>query len=233
MYPYKSNNDIPPQGSIKNYVPLNKNSKRKGKTMIEKLRKVWFILTGAMVLIQTLIGFYALKADATTTGFKSVISVLFAIYLVAFVVLVVMGLGSKKHSTNALKAYKRSQNIVKRLLTISLLLFNVLVLIKSGAGLKIASAAAIVFNVLLIVIDIKMAELAAKIERKRKKREKIKQERKQMQEQPRNNNVSSENTAIDNKNYNKHKRGWFFGDFSKKINKKDENTTNIKEEDNE
>lgn len=179
--------------------------------MINKLKRIWFLLTTILVLSQTFLTFLFLYRQAKEYKvLPKVVMVLALIYIVAFIVLMLMSLHAKKYSKEALSGYKRSQKAIKRFLNLVILSLNILYVINMGGLVKLYPIVMLVFNVLLIIFDIKMAEIADKIERRKKKRQREKKERQELKEQKKKELDNSHES-----NYGTHKKRRFFGDFSK------------------
>jgi len=179
--------------------------------MIDKLKKLWFLLTTIIVLLQTALTFYFLYQEAKGYSIiKLAVSVLAVCYLAAFIVIAFMSRSKSKYSHEAMSSFKNSRKRVKRFLNLIILALNIIYLIRLDGVIKIYPVAMLFINIMLILFDIKMAEIADKKERKRKK--KAKEKAKQKENKQKIEKAKEEKET----NYNKHKKKHFFGDFSNK-----------------
>lgn len=174
--------------------------------MIEKLKKMWFLITTIVVLLQTVVTFFFLYLKSESKVLSGIIVVLAGVYILAFLILAVMSAHAKKYSHEALSRFKRSQKTVKRFITLVMLAMNILFIINSRSGFVLAPIVMVLFNLLLLAIDFKMAEIAEK--RARKKKQKLR-EKKQAELYKNETQVEDANLG----DYKKHKKKRFFGDF--------------------
>lgn len=178
--------------------------------MLNILKKVWFTLVTLFVLFETALTFYFLYRSAEEYKvISTIVMVLSACYIGAFVILFIMSAHAKKYSKEALGGFKKSRKAIKRILNLIIVSLNIFYAISLDGAEKIYPLILLGVNVLLIIFDFKMAEIADKLERKRKKKERLIKKEKSVKLE---NNIKSEKET----NYNKHKKRKFFGDFSNK-----------------
>lgn len=145
----------------------------RGKEVKERVRSVWFFLLVVGTILQTALTFYLLYKQSSNETLNKVIFVLLLTYVFAFLVIVAMSFHAKKISKEAMRGFKRSQKTVKRVLTLLMLGISVVNLFVSrGSGLELTlSIIMIMYNLLLIYVDIKVAAIADKISRRRKQKQ--------------------------------------------------------------
>ena len=146
--------------------------------MKEKLKAIWFTLLVVGTLFQTTLTFYLLYKKSENETLNKIIFVLLLAYVLAFLVIVAMSLGSKKISRDAMVGYKRSRKTIKRVLTLLMLVLSVINIFNSrgGGAEMVLSVAMIIYNLVLIYIDIKITKIKDGFARKRKQRERAARE---------------------------------------------------------
>lgn len=181
--------------------------------MIEKLKKMWFFITTIVVLLQTVVTFFFLYLKAKDEGgsgvLLGVIFILACIYIFAFIVLALLSAPNKKYSHEAMGRFKRSRNMVKRLINLIMLATSIMLIFNSKSGFVLAPIIMVIFNLFLIILDFKMAEISEKRARKRKKKLREKREAELA-------HAELNHETYETGNYKNHKKRRFFGDFSKK-----------------
>lgn len=142
------------------------------------IKTVLFVLAIISTLAQTALTFFLLYRKSTDERLSQIIFILWLAYLIAFLVIVIMSLGSRKISPEAMTGYKRSRKAVKRILTLLMLVLSMVNLInsKTGGVELVLSIAMIAFNFFVIYIDMKISQLTDKLARRKKKRERAKKE---------------------------------------------------------
>ena len=143
-----------------------------------RLRAILFILSIVGTVAQTTLTFYLLYNQSTSELFHQVVVVLLLTFLLAFLVIVAMSFHAKKISHEAMRGYKRTQKAVKRILTLLMLVLSVVNIINArGSGLEFTLAIImIIYNLIIIYIDMKITNFTDKIARKRKQKEREKRE---------------------------------------------------------
>ena len=146
--------------------------------MKQKIRAIWFIMVVLSVLAQTALTFFLLYNKATDSTLRDVIIVLTIAYILAFLLIAALSANSKKISREALGGYKRSQKVVKRVLTLLMLVMSVLNFVTAGgSGVEfILSIVLIVYNLIVIYIDTLISRIKDKFAKKRKKKERAEKE---------------------------------------------------------
>lgn len=143
------------------------------KIMKEKLKTIWFIMVVISVLAQTALSFLLLYNKAPNKLMGDIIIVLTLTYILAFLLIVGLSAHSKKISREAMGGYKRSLKVVKRVLTLLMLIISIMNLLGSGGGGLdfIFSIVLVVFNLVIIYVDILFSRVKDKFTRKARKRE--------------------------------------------------------------
>ena len=146
--------------------------------MKEKLKSIWFIMVVVSVLMQTALTFFMLYRKSTDKLLSDVIIVLTIAYILAFLLIAGLSLHSKKISREALGGYKRSQKVVKRVLTLLMLVMSVLNFLSAGgSGIEfIWSIILIVFNLIVIYIDSLVGKVKQVFIKKKKRKEREEKE---------------------------------------------------------
>ena len=141
--------------------------------MKEKLKKIWFCLLVVSVLLQTALTFWLLYKKSTSKILSDVIIVLTIAYVLAFLLITALSLPNKKISREAMSGYKRSQKAVKRVLTFLMLVMSVMnFLTAGGSGLDfVFSIIMIIYNLIIIYIDMWISRIKDKFTKKTRKRE--------------------------------------------------------------
>lgn len=148
--------------------------------MKEKLKTIWFIMVVLSVLSQTALTFLLLYKKAPDKLFGDIIIILTITYILAFLLIVGLSAYSKKISREAMGGYKRSLKVAKRVLTLLMLVVSIMNIVSAGGGGAdfVFSIILVIFNLVIIYIDIVVSKIKDKFERKARKREREKNEEK-------------------------------------------------------
>ena len=159
-------------------MPTIINFYRKNSNVKEKLKTIWFIMVSLSVLSQTALSFFLLYKKAPDKLMGDIIIVLTLTYILAFLLIVALSAHAKKISREALGGYKRSLKVVKRVLTLLMLVVSIMNILSTGAGGLdfIFSIILVIFNMVVIYIDIIIGRIKDKFTRKAKARERKEKE---------------------------------------------------------
>ena len=140
---------------------------------------ILFIFKLISVIVGTMFTFYLLYRKTEDKTLQSIIFVVLLIYLFAFLIITLMSLPNRKISKDAMAGFKRYKKATKRILTLTILVLSVFNLVKSvGSGVDITlSILLIIYNLILMYVDVKINEIADKLERRRKRKEREKREK--------------------------------------------------------
>lgn len=146
--------------------------------MKEKLKTIWFIMVVISVLAQTALSFLLLYKKAPNTLIGDIIIILTLTYIFAFLLIVFLSAYAKKISREAMQGYKRSLKVVKRVLTLLMLVVSIVNFLSAGgSGVDfIFSIILVIFNLIVIYIDILVSRVKEKFDKKSRSRERIKKD---------------------------------------------------------
>lgn len=168
----------------------------------KKGSRILFLFSVLSLAFQTALTFFLLFKSTEGTVLNSIILGLSAIYVFAFLGLLVFGLGSRRLSKDGVHLFKASVKVIKRLMNLLLVLLSILSIIsasKINYGLLLYSILMLAYNIFLIALDFFISSLKQKYKKAKKRREQLKR-----QEEMDDNQTLK--TAVENSNAGKRTR---------------------------
>lgn len=150
-------------------------NKRSDKQIKEKRKgsRIIFGFTLVSILFQTILTFaLLLKSTEENVGLSKITGVLFAVYLVAFVILTISSIGTRKYGKEGLNLYKSSMKWFKRivkLLLVVISILNIFSAVKVDILALMWAIVLLVINLFLIALDFFISGVKFVVGRKVKK----------------------------------------------------------------